>query len=274
MRALFEDVPNNTGAVSFSGVVIQEVGFPSAYPTNRRDLWFRFSRYSAEKILCRAYTARCADDVPYVASVTSPYVSIGPSAQTLTLARSGAQTPILTGLQVVGMFSQEIAGSNEYWWGYTAAPDLVVADNIVTLLSTRIGAGQALYGIGTNIYTGDETEAEAMPLIAVVPQPVEMDLSSNTGSTMQMVCPVEIHVAVDMLAEPRTAWRKCREYMAAIESILHDENRTSYGECHHMYRRDSQGPGPANGKPTVMVGVVRMVAVFPNVWRDDAYPRS
>jgi hypothetical protein len=270
---LFEDAPNNTGAAAFTGVVVSEVGFSANYPNSRRDLWIKFSRYSATKIQCQVFRTR-NDTGTAIASVVG-YVDIGANRQTLTLTRNGTQTPILTGLAITGVFSAEIVGTNVYWWGYTAAPDLVMCDNIVTLLKARIGANAALYGIATdNIYTGDETEAEAMPLIAVVAQPVEIDLSVNAGSTMVMTCPIEVHVAISTLTDPASAWRTCREYMASVESILHDENKRSYKECMMLYRQSSQGPGPANGKPTVMVGIVRVAAVFPFVWRDDVYPRS
>jgi len=270
MRALFEDIVNNTDGVEYSGIVMSEVGIPTD-GASRRDLWFKFVQSDSLHTLVEVYKTR---DMAAADKIASAAITNAATSQTVALTQYLTRTPDITGQVIVGTFASSSSGK-AYRWGYTAAPDLVVCDNITYLLQARVAAGQSLYGIDLEaIYTGDETEAEAMPLIAVVAQPVELDLSINAGSTMTMVCPIEVHVAVDMLSTPQIAWRTCREYMAAVESILHDEERRSYGECLTLYRQSSSGPGPAAGKPSVMTGIVRIAAVFPYVWRDDAYPRS
>jgi hypothetical protein len=270
MRALFEDVPNNSGAVAFAGVAIQQVGFPVALPNSRRDVWFKFTRFSSSVVTCSVYRDR-ASTTPIIATAA---ITIGAGVQTVAFARAGTETPDLTGLVIVGTFFAEITGSNAYWWGYTAAPDLVVCDDIVTLLKARTGANQALDGMGTNIFAGDENAAEVYPLIAVVSQPIEFDLSTDTGSTMAIACPIEMHIVTATLKDPKLTWRECRVYQAAVESILHDEDRAALGYHVRLYYQSSQGPNDAQDNPMVKMAIVRIMAKFHSIWRDDIYPRA
>ena len=271
MRALFEDVPSNSTEAANSGIVIDQVGVP-ALAANKRDLWFYFTRSDASTILVRACKVR--EIAPAGAYIASALITAGASRQTVVLSRNGTKTPDMTGLQIVGTFSAVPDVGAYYWWAYTSSPDLVVCDNIVTRLCEYTGAGQSLDAVdAVDIFVGDDTEARSLPAINVISQPAGVLLSSDTGSCMSLAFPIEVHIGVASLDTPAGAWRTSRSLMAAVESILHDECRRSYGET-RLYRTGAQGPGPAASQPTVMVGVVSLNAEFHHVWRDDIYPRS
>ena len=199
-------------------------------------------------------------------------VTPGASSQSVTLARNGTSLPIMSGLAVVGVFASQVTTGSI--WAYTSAPDLVACDNIVTRLKTYTGTGQSLAAVvSSSIFVGDDTEARSLPAINVISQPSNMILSSDTGSGMSLLFPIEVHIGIASLDNPAGSWRACRELMSAVESILHDEQRRSYGET-RFYRTGAQGPGPAPSQPTVMTAVVSINAEFHHVWRDDVYPRS
>lgn len=269
MRALFEDLTHTT---AFAGVELREVGLPMN--TNRRDLWFRFF-VSGSNIIARAYDTRANAKAGGVTGRQAS-ATIVPSAvqQDVTMDDNVPNLPDMTGLKIKGVFSS-VPGATGPVWGYVCAPDLVVCDNIVTRLKTYNSDGMALDGIAdVDIFTGDETNAMRHPCIVVASLPAEIVLSQDTGSAFGVEYPIEVIVVVSSLDSPANLWRTCRQYQAAIESILHDECRTSYGELVNLYRVSSMGPGPVPGRElATMSAVVRLSARFHAVFRDDVYPR-
>jgi hypothetical protein len=168
-----------------------------------------------------------------------------------------------------------LSDTHVYWWAYTAAPDLVVADNIKTALLDYNGAGKALSAFASHrISVGDPGKTPPLPHIAIIPQAPTLDLETAGGRPFaSMSYQILIQVAVVNLEGKSDAWRDCREYLAAIESILWDERRYLYGEAGGAVQPGNlSGPAPTQSE-LYMVGSITTNHVFHAMWRDDQNPR-
>jgi hypothetical protein len=245
-------------------VVVSEVRLPQT--SHRRDLWFRFYLASPTTTTVRAYATR-ALAVAAGAYIGSATITLGAAEQSITIARNGT-APDMQGTVLRGVFSANPA--TFAIWAYTATPDLVVADNIRTMLTTYAGVGQALAclaetSVTAQISVGDPGKTPVLPHVAIVPQSPTIDVGRPfCGSDFEIV----IQAAVCVLKSKEEAFRSCKELLAACYSILADEQIYLYGE--------SGGPVNAGGIDTpaptqselYIVGQFTLHYTF-NLWRDD-----
>jgi len=275
MRALFED---NQFAAADSHNVVYQVGLPQN--SSRRDLWFRFQEDFGETRV-RAYATRSeattivAPD-SYLASVT---FALAEGAMSIFVADNPATSPDMTGLILQGLWNQVPVGNGTVW-GYTVTPDLVLADDIRAKLMTYTQAGESLDDFApspdtdasSHIVVGLQGVAMQTPFIMIVPQPGRVIESRGSGF-FTMIFPVEIQVYVDFLNDPKTAWRMCREYIAAIESILIDEHRGSFSSAFVLMHGGSIGPTQVHGVENFVSATLTVNAEINAMWADDEFPR-
>jgi hypothetical protein len=268
MRALFED---RVYAAANPVVALVEVGLPLT--SSRRDLWMGFFD-SAGLTLCLVFKTRAevyvatAESTGYIASAL---ITPGAGYQSVSFTDNPANGPDLTGL-IVRMKVTETPASPVVW-GYTCTPDIVVCENIVTRLQTYRGSGKALEAINEagGIMLASTEKPMSFPAINVFSMPAMIRPSMHTGGADVIDYPIRVRVASDGMGDPTAPWRRCRELQAAVESILLDECRTSYGEVLVLSRTAVSNPTML--EPGVVAADIDLIATFHAVWRDDIYPR-
>jgi hypothetical protein len=280
MRFLLEDC-GFTATQAINGEILQ-VNLPQN--ANRCDLWFWLNADNDPAVhdiyvyltRAEARAAATADDpgTNYVASITA----LNPALPELTFTDNAAVPPDLTGLTIIPNFPISAHGVTLHTvWGYTCAPDLVVAQNIRDILTLHTNAGQALadFGFSTadQFAVGMVGDAKYRPFIAIIPRPGELQFSEHGGLFNRMRIPITVEIASAFFESIEDSWVQARRYQAALESILFDEYRTSYGET-KFSRQSVNGPEAVDlSTGPEMRTAVNLLADFPVVWRDDVYPR-
>jgi hypothetical protein len=285
MRALFQD--RVYSSVSASVVWLQQVNLPAN--TSRRDLWFRFNKSGAD-IVAYAYNTRAlAITNPLSASYTaSKTITVSASEQTVTMTNNAAVAPNVAGLTIRGIFTSSLSSTDSVWH-YTAAPDLIVCDDIVTLLGSMTGDGQSLddFDADLGIARGNpapfgEQAIKTEPFIGVYSMPREYE--GSQGLSDHVSYPIIVRMLLckidpqNLMAIYQNAWALARKYQAAIETILGDEYRILYQE--ETYKKFSL-VDLQPGEPTIQEDIpfaftadVSLMAEFTDMWRDDKNPRS
>jgi hypothetical protein len=127
---------------------------------------------------------------------------------------------------VIGTFTASHA--SDAVWGYTAAPDLVVCDDIVTMLKNYMGSGQSLADINSNrqISVGDPAPpgADAIserPFIGIYSDPSGFDINEDAD---EYVFPITAKILTERLFSDadvlQESWKYSREIQAAIWSAI------------------------------------------------------
>jgi len=282
MRALFEDLDFNAASQT-AYVDVVEVSLPQT--SARRDLYFRF-QYAADGSTVDIYAYRTRAEAQtstppstYAASKLTHTPS--GSEATITLTNNAGEGPDLTDLAIRATLNTGVDATTKSVWCYTAAPDLVSCDNIETILKTYMDSGEALadfdstIGIGVGPVPAVKDPVVDRPYIAIESGPVEDVSSADTSAMESHEYEITVTVYVTNMKNAQTAWRDCKGYMAAIDSILADENRTLYGECLGMFRRGAEPPAIDPEDTAEAIGSLTYAVEYQNVWRDDkVYPRS
>jgi hypothetical protein len=275
MRALIEDIAAHAHV---DGLEIREVGLPST--SARRDLWFQVKRVTpadaADGVYLRAFPtrtlARTFASTAYLASATVATYSA--AEREITLTDVSGDGIVLNGLKAMATINAAPAQNECVVWGYTAAPDLMIIDDIRVILLTYVGTNLALEGI-EEIYVGDPGQTQSYPCLVVLSHPPVMRDITTGHSILSMAYPITVQVGVNRLVSKQDSWRVCRQYLSQLDSILSDEMRDLYGGC--RVNRDSvEGPAPVQGEmnPLLMAATLRLNAFVHPVWRDEEYPRS
>jgi len=275
MRALIEDIAAHAHV---AGLEIHEVGLPAT--SARRDLWFQAKRVTpgdpADGVLLRAFgtraEARTLAATSHLASTTVATYSA--AEREITLADVPDDGIDLTGLKAVAVVNAAPAQNECVTWGYTAAPDLMIIDDVRSILLTYVGTKLALEGI-QEIYVGDPGQTQRYPCLVVLSQAPVLREVTTGRSILSMAYPITVQIGVNRLVSKQDSWRVCRQYLSQIDSILTDEMRDLYGGC-RVTRDSIEGPAPVMGEtnPLLMAATLRLNAFVHPIWMDDQYPRS
>jgi hypothetical protein len=270
MRALFRDAARDATAVT-AGMEIREIGLPQN--PNKRDLYLRIREYfggtniDVYKTRNEAWTPPTPDTRIAYAEITTPMESGS------VLMTPVGTTPDMTGLILQGVFPS-LAYAEVHVWCYTAAPDLVVRDDLQTLLRLFVSPGRALFGISSDdIEVDGILDLGPFPKITIEGLPFEQDKSINRGVSDHLLYPTVITVGHRALLPVKDLRRAVRAWQSAIESILFDEHRQLHGQVFYLQPDGSSRPVVV-GSTGVVAAEVRIKAEFLDMWRDYQFPRG
>ena len=270
MRALFYDL-GYSGAAVADQPITNTVLVRLPNNANRRDVWLRIEAATASPTErdYYAYKDRGTASInprstAFIASKLDQTVIVG--QQTVVLDDNLANSPDMTDLTVTVEITANPGIANIVGiWGYTVSPEIVTMDNIRTILMQHVGAGLALEDFGTtedtdgssHIEVGNQLDlndsASPNPYIGIYAgSPTIFDDPSQAGDipTPYIRWPIQLVVSYKSLAGPTSpagvwkAYRRCREIMDALISILCDERRKSLGEVHTISLASDSGPQP------------------------------
>jgi hypothetical protein len=284
MRALFQD--RVYSSVSATVVHLQQVTMPA--DTSRRDLWFRFKKVASDIVVYAYNTHALAITNPAPATYTaSKTITVSADEQTVTLTNNASVDPNITGMTIRGIFTSSLAGTDSVWH-YTAAPDLIVCNDIVTLLKNMAGSGQALedFDATLGIARGNpapyaEQAVVPYPFIGIYSMPREYEGSQGSSDHVSypiiarmLLCKIDPQNLMDIY---QNAWALARQYQSALESILGDEYRILYQEEEYkVFSLVDLQPGEPSIQediPFALVADTVLRAEFTDMWRDDKNPR-
>lgn len=182
-------------------------------------------------------------------------------AEQADLSRVGSSTPDLDGFKVA-VRPIESAGNplwSVYQVGASVSPAINLCDTCVEILQAHTGEGESLAGV-ESITCGprEELTASRVSIRVTVDQAKRSDDVAEIGRRHLMI-PVSVQVTVQNdLGSQESAWRRCREILAAVHSILSDEKANQI--AFRMVAEDFSSPAPLGGELFAYRGILRLEA--------------
>ncbi len=271
MRALFEDLAYHAAEPNFE---ILEVGLPT---TSRRDVWFRIVGPEGDVAPdVYAYTSReaaYAGGADWIARA----LAVPPATVEIELEDNPANDPDMAGLKIrlVIAISQQPEAYVAIW-GYTAAPQFVIAENLRTILLAHAKPGLALEDYDEKtIRVGHLTDNEPPKVIAIRPLTWKPLPGTGTRTFTARRYTIEVYVTEAALTpDPLTGYRAVAERLAAIETILCDEQAETYQVGLPVVRVSSEDPAPTDYVASRWIAVLTLSVDFHAIWTDARYPRT